>query len=306
MDIYDILFQLLILALSVGATWYFSKVYHKKSVKTHSLVATLNTTGNLIPTETGIANDLRVSYKEKVLKNLLLYQFLIVNEGTESLKNIISPLTLHIPSHLKLLKTEIANIEPEGRVITIAPTNEEHKVIVNIDLLNKGEGFVLELFATKINSEITDTDITNTKDKKDDFYFTITAENLPPILKIKNDTLLGYFSEDLYDSLKPISNFLFAFVKWFYVFLQIGGVFLLALIVLVGYEIPKYNPLNFKQFLTNFNIGSLLILASIILTVPMLIFSVLGFFELFKRKEKIKIPFEKEHYKKFEKLIKKW
>ena len=291
--------------LGLIATWYSAKYYYNKGEKIYSLSASVNPSGELIPKEDHIKRDLLVSYKNEKVDTLRLYQFVIVNNGTEPLTSFIKPMELYVPKYLKILNVKIGDIEPQNRDIGVISHADLNKIQFNIDLLNSGEGFVVDLIAS-LNINTNENQEVNIISDVTEFYLTLTTPNLPAKISIKNNSLIAFLHSDIYEILKPLSKIFIVTLRVMYHFVQFVGVLLLSLILLIALNQEKYNPFKINQFFENFDLGSLAILLSILITIPMLILSFYSFVKVTNKNERFKLPFEGQEFKHLINKINKW
>jgi hypothetical protein len=110
---------------------------------------------------------LKITYKEKLVDDLLEIQFLIANTGVRAIRDVISPLSVEVPETCSLLDTAILYVSPAERIVR--SQIDGRKVIFDFPLLNANEFFIVKL-------------LLQGQAKPKDLKFTITVDDLPPIL----------------------------------------------------------------------------------------------------------------------------
>ena len=118
--------------------------------------------------DNSLRDTLKISYKGTPVDDLLEIQFLIANTGVRAIRDIIAPLTLTIPASCKLLDAAVIYVSPSGRAVKAQA--ETGKVVLDFALLNSDEFFILKV-------------LLQGQAKPKDFQFTITVDDLPPILE---------------------------------------------------------------------------------------------------------------------------
>lgn len=201
-----------IIGIIIGAipSYLVSKHFFKKGEKEKSLTPYIQFSSKLFSElDHELKEDLVVNYKKQNVENLAQAQFVIANTGDIPIKDIIEPLRLILPPENKLFDISILHIQPEGRDIKykIIETGISNAIEFNIPLLNAGEYFVFKILTQDtLPKESIDEEIDKVDDKDDfeedetPYLFTITADELPPRLKISElpysyyeyDTIMGY------------------------------------------------------------------------------------------------------------------
>jgi len=155
------------LIVGVLATVWVSRYYFKRTTD-KSLTPYLQHISSLFDgVDDSVRESLKIAYKGTAITELLEVQFLIANTGERPIRDFIAPLTLSIPQNCSLLDASILHVSPEGREVLINQT--PHTVAFNFPLLNSGEFFITKLLLQGV---------AKTKDLK----FTITVDDLPPVL----------------------------------------------------------------------------------------------------------------------------
>ena len=163
----DLAVSLASLIIGVVATVWASRYYFKRATD-KSLTPYLQYMSSLFDgVYPSVRESLKIAYKGTAVTELLEVQFLIANTGERPIRDIIAPLTLSIPKNCSLLDASILHVSPEGREVVIKHTPET--VVFSFPLLNTGEFFITKL-------------LLQGKTKAKDFKFTITVDDLPPVL----------------------------------------------------------------------------------------------------------------------------
>lgn len=165
----DVVIAVVSLILGVAGSVWASKYYFQRSVD-KALTPYLQFSTSLFTGAKRMRDDLKIAYRGTPVQDLTETQFLIANTGERSIKGLLKPLTLHIPEGAAVLEASILHIDPDGREVTVSHTAGD--VEFHFPLLNSGEFFITKLL------------LSGTADWKD-FRFTITAEDLPPVLRLQ-------------------------------------------------------------------------------------------------------------------------
>ena len=99
------------------------------------------------PSLSNRVEGLSISYKNKPIKNwLLYYQVTVTNSGTKdiSMNEVIAPLTLAMPDNVKLIS---CNVFDKAQDLTSEVSVEDHAIIVKWDLFKVGEYIRLDIVA---------------------------------------------------------------------------------------------------------------------------------------------------------------
>jgi len=163
----DLAVSLASLIIGVVATVWVSRYYFKRTTD-KSLTPYLQFVSSLFDgVDPSVRESLKIAYKGTAVTELLEVQFLIANTGERPIRDVIAPLTLSIPENCYLLDASLLHISPEGREVEIKHTPEA--VVFRFPLLNTGEFFITKL-------------LLQGKAKADEFKFTVTVDDLPPVL----------------------------------------------------------------------------------------------------------------------------
>ncbi|KKL23522.1 hypothetical protein LCGC14_2424550, partial [marine sediment metagenome] len=115
-----------------------------------------------------VRDALKIEYKEVQINDLFEIQFLIANTGERPIRDIIRPLTLHVPEGSQILDASILYTHPKGREVSISV--KESNAIFYFALLNSDEFFIAKILLDGVP-------------KEQDFKFSISVDDLPPTLK---------------------------------------------------------------------------------------------------------------------------
>jgi len=164
----DVIIAVVSLILGVGGSVLASKYYFQRSVDKALTPYLQFSTSLFTGAQRRMREDLKIAYRGTPVQDLTETQFLIANTGERAIKDVLKPLTLHIPEGSTVLEVSILHIDPEGREVTVS--RAAGHVEFDFQLLNSGEFFI-----TKI--------LLSGEAAWKDFHFSISAEDLPPILK---------------------------------------------------------------------------------------------------------------------------
>lgn len=163
----DLIVSLASLIIGVVASVWVSRYYFKRTTD-KSLTPYLQFMSSLFDgVDPSVRDSLKIDYKGTPVTELLDVQFLVANTGERPIRDILAPLTLSIPQNCSLLDASILHVAPEGREVAIRQTPQS--VEFRFPLLNTGEFFITKL-------------LLQGKAKLKDFQFTVTVDDLPPIL----------------------------------------------------------------------------------------------------------------------------
>ena len=276
----------------IGAivTYLASKHFFHKGVKCKSLTPFIQYSSTLFSNiEPELQESLTVNYKSVKVDNITQIQFVIANTGDMPIRDIIKPLRMAIPVECKIFSVNIIHIEPEGREIkhTISETENGNFVDFDIPLLNAHEFFVFKM--------VVQDNLPNSEDDKYTeeypYKFTITADELPPNLRIEHLPYSYYEQENIS-----------SYYEWGYIWVSLTLGTISAAIVGVLFSlttIPSLNIMSLSAFFkmetfSFYNICVLLLaIVGILLIIFFVIFSILAVSEIDigkKKEPKIKIP----------------
>ena len=246
----NFLIVLVSIIIGVIATIWVSNHYYRRS-KRKSLTPYIQfSTSVFRGVDPSVREAVKIEYKEVQIKDLFEIQFLIANTGERPIRDIINPLTLHVPEESQILDASILYIHPKGREVSIS-VKESH-AIFNFALLNSDEFFIAKIL---LEGEL----------KQEDFKFSISVDDLPPTLKQR---LLPY---ELIDTGEK---------REFEKGLLIGGILLLALgsslAGLIYAQWPIISALWRVEFLATFKENWIILVSAAIAAVPALLLIVIG------------------------------
>lgn len=121
---------------------------------------------------------LKVHYRNIEVVDLFQLQFLVANEGVRAIRDCIEPLTVGIPSNIKLLDATVLYVRPENRTVKVNVRDEDNtadsSTVVEciFPLLNKGDFFLVKLLLDGLLKPL-------------ELQFRITADDLPPVINTK-------------------------------------------------------------------------------------------------------------------------
>jgi len=279
----DIGILLGVIGIVIG--YFISKYFYDKSIN-KQLTPFIDITSSIFTDlDEEVKKVLNIEFKGRKVNNLTEVQFLIANTGDRAIRDIIQPLELTLSPQISLIDVALLYVYPKGRNVILE--KNENKIIMNFDLLNKKEFFVMKI--------LFDGDVENL-----DFEFRITVDDLPPILHAEQ---LPY---NLIETDKPKKQS--AFIE--YIPQLAGGVFLLISGFSVGFlayisniKIPSLSFESFSSFFNgvdewffNFELNALLVsyMLSFILIVLGILLLIFGSIEAipFFRKKRFVLPDE--------------
>ncbi len=156
--------------IGVIATYFFAKYYFEKSIN-KSLTPYIDFTSSILSNiDDDVKEVLDIKYKGMKVDNLTEIQLLVANTGDVAIRDLIHPLEVELPNSISIIDVVILYIYPEGRKVALRI--KENKIILNFDLLNQKDFFVVKfLFDGKL--------------KVSDFKFKIVVDDLPPVITAK-------------------------------------------------------------------------------------------------------------------------
>lgn len=161
--------------MGVGATFYASRHYYRRSVD-KELTPFIQLQSNVLShIDVEVKPDLHVEYKGVKVESLQQLQFLIANTGERAIRDIIKPLRLELPEDSEIMDAGVLYVFPEGRDVVIGSKTSGNILELEFPLLNKDEFFIFKLL---IKGE----------PKRRDLKFKIVADDLPPELQIRRLT----------------------------------------------------------------------------------------------------------------------
>ena len=161
--------------IGVGATFYASRHYYRRSVD-KELTPFIQLQSNVLSQiDKEVKSDLHVEYKGVKVEHLQQLQFLIANTGERAVRDIIKPLRLELPENSEIMDASLLYIFPEGREVNINSEKAGTILEFEFSLLNKDEFFIFKL-------------LVKGEPKREELKFKIVADDLPPELKIQRLT----------------------------------------------------------------------------------------------------------------------
>lgn len=275
------------LALSIGslivgvvASVWVSNYYFKRTIN-KSLTPYLQFLSSLFDgVDPSVRESLKISYKGTAVNELLEVQFLIANTGERPIRDVITPLSLVIPSGCSLLDASILHVAPEGREVRIVQS--QTSVAFAFPLLNAGEFFITKL-------------LLQGRAKSKDFKFSITDDDLPPTL----DAV--WLPPELIEGEKK-RQFEWELLVIGMILITIGS----ALATLIYLQWPILSSSWYKGLITSFSENWLVLVSSAITAIPTLLILVAGPMLLvgaftnfsFPRRRRFRVPegFHRRHF----------
>lgn len=177
---------LTIISIVIGAfaSYWSSRIFFRRGLTKKEITPYLDFSTKIFSgIEPNLKRNLEITYKDVKVNNLYQVQFLIANTGGKPIRDFIQPLSVEIDEGLDILDVEIIDIYPEGREIKFNLNKEkQNKVDFIIPLLDCSEFFIIK-FLLKDNEEIIVKD--EKKSLTESFRFSVSLDELPPILKIE-------------------------------------------------------------------------------------------------------------------------
>lgn len=168
MGLSELVIALVSLIVGVIASIWVSRHYFNRSVD-KALTPYVQYFSSLFDgVDPSVRESLKVAYKGTAVDELLDVQFLVANTGERAIKEVLAPLTLKMPPGCTLLDASILHVSPEGRDVSVEHSDSQAQF--KFPLLNSDEFFITKLLikgAAKLG----------------EFRFSITVDDLPPLLK---------------------------------------------------------------------------------------------------------------------------
>lgn len=158
--------------LSFSISWYFFKKSINKRLSAYLQFSSQVLAGVDDPT---VRKSLEIHYRGSKIDDLLQLQFVIANEGQRAIRDMLEPLSMTLPSSVKLLEARVLHVEPKGREVTVSSVvleNGKTKVTFNFNLLNKDEFFFIKML---LNGTV----------DPDSLLFNIGVDDIPPTIHPK-------------------------------------------------------------------------------------------------------------------------
>lgn len=264
-----------VLATVVVARYYFLRTVEKSK---KSLIPYIDFFSELLDgIDPEVRQALSIKYQDHEVEDLIEVQFLVANSGEKPIRDVIKPLSLTVPTSSKIMNAALLHVSPDGREVSLNVNKETNTINYIFDLLNKNEFFVVKL-------------LLNGKADIDDFKFTITVDDLPPVLECKS------LPHDLVEVEDPdkTSEIEWGFILGGLAFLIVGiSVSYLAANVSVG--LPEFNK-SLWEYISEIPLvwvaqwpAHIVGFLSLLLGIVMMIEGVSDF-SLFNRKKKLTLP----------------
>ncbi len=146
--------------------------YFVRSVKHRLAVYYMPSPSIFYGVDPEIRSGLSIQFRGETVKELSVIEFLVANEGTDAIRQSIDPLTFGVSSDCKIVDVSVTYVQPEGREITVEIV-PDRKFRCKFPLLNPREYFYIKL-------------ITDGPVRPSDVQCTITAEGLPPRIRLES------------------------------------------------------------------------------------------------------------------------
>ncbi len=169
--------QAVVIAISttvvgVVLTILISRHYYGRSAKHRLAIYEFPFPEMLSGVDPDTRQGLTIKFHDKDVKALNVIEFLVANEGSYAIRDTISPLTGTLDGGYQIVDASITYIHPEGREISLE-TISDRQFRCDFPLLNPGEYFYIKL-------------ITDGYVRRKDIAFKISADSLPPRIKIES------------------------------------------------------------------------------------------------------------------------
>lgn len=125
---------------------------------------------------------LAIKFHGRDVNELNVIEYLIANEGADAIRDTISPLSAAVAEPCQIVDASITYVWPEGREVSVEVINDRQFRCV-FPLLNSHEYFYIKL-------------ITDGYVRGQDITFSITAEDLPPRIRVESGARVNISGED--------------------------------------------------------------------------------------------------------------
>lgn len=271
---------LTIISIVTGAiaSYWSSRIFFRRGLTKKEITPYLHFSTKIFSgIEPNLKRNLEITYKGVKVTNLYQVQFLIANTGSKPIRDFIQPLSVEIDEGLDILDAEIIDVYPEGREIKFNQNkNRQNKVDFIIPLLDCSEFFIIK-FLLKDSEEIIVKD--DKKSLKESFRFSVSLDELPPILKIEQNNFNS--KNKRRRSLEGWEMFL----------TSIFGIANIFVLIVLGKSDGNYFIFNTDVFFRNFNFFKICILINwiqVLIIVVALILYGIGSLMIVKSKGKPK------------------
>jgi len=269
--------------------WYvsfiISKYYYWISIRKKELTAIdYNIDWILDDLNKEIKEKLLISYSWEEINNMYQIKYIIANTWDFAISNIINPLKLEIPFWWDILDFSIVHIEPDLREVSFKVDKVWNTtfIVFNFQLLNPWEYFIFKALIKW------DYYIDNEYNKRSNFNFTLTCEDLPPKIESINFDF-QYFSEDDFNKKSKLIEYDIYFI-FFILILILVVIFYPS--IYIWFLDNSYNIIDYKIFFKSINLTSIILIFNYIF----IILITLIFFLTFSTSivDKIKIKFKRK------------
>lgn len=159
------------MAATVAITHYYFRRTTKKSLGIYKLLISHTFTG----IEQELREQLRFTYQNKEIEDLLQIEFIVANDGEKAISNVIEPLRFTLPEGVQLLNASVLHRHPNSLDASIeldAGEENSDTISFRFPLLNKGDFFVVKLL---LNGQL----------ESDNLEFSLLADDLPRSLRMR-------------------------------------------------------------------------------------------------------------------------
>jgi len=269
--------------------WYvsfiISKYYYWISIRKKELTAiAYNIDWILDDLNKEIKEKLLISYSWEEINNMYQIKYIIANTWDFAISNIINPLKLEIPFWWDILDFSIVHIEPDLREVSFKVDKVWNTtfIVFNFQLLNPWEYFIFKALIKW------DYYIDNEYNKRSNFNFTLTCEDLPPKIESINFDF-QYFSEYDFNKKSKLIEYDIYFI-FFILILILVVIFYPS--IYIWFLDNSYNIIDYKIFFKSINLTSIILIFNYIF----IILITLIFFLTFSTSivDKIKIKFKRK------------
>jgi hypothetical protein len=105
--------------VGVAATILVGRYYYVRSIDKRLTLYIQLASPVLAGIDPEVSEALKINYREVDVVNLFQLQFLIANEGERAIRDCIEPLTLKLPSDIKVLNATILHVHPKERMVKV-------------------------------------------------------------------------------------------------------------------------------------------------------------------------------------------
>ena len=160
--------------LGIAATYAVARYYFKRTVdkKLTPYIRSASPVFHGIDPE--VRKDIEIKYNGKTVSDIFELDFVVVNEGSRAIRDVIEPMTVRFPGTTQILDSKVISTNPRGRRVDISEeeTPEGPKVTIDFKLLNSGENFNVKVLLQGVA-------------RLSEIKFLITSDDLPPVLEVQ-------------------------------------------------------------------------------------------------------------------------